>query len=361
MDIFFDDCFITGQLLIVPKNERTFVEDMKEFNFSEARSIKLKTVMGYDKHRVVNDGVCVSDMVIEGFKYLFNKGLLNRNEIDAMVLVTSSPDHFLPPTTAIIHGALGLKEDMLCLDVTQGCCGYIVGLIQAFSILNQPNIKKVAVVTGDVLSRKVSRKDRNSYPLIGDAASISIVERKNKSNVVRGNIKIDGSRNKALIIPAGGFRTPSTAETALLEDAGDNNYRAKDNLVMDGSAVFNFVMEKTPNMIMDLLKKADTSLNDVDYFLFHQPNRFMLEKLADDMNVPHSKMPNNVVETYGNSSGTTIPAVIALTLSDKISKKSYKVCFAGFGVGLTWTSLLLDLGPMEFCETLEFTNSNYGE
>ena len=361
MDLFFNDCFITGQLLIVPQNERTFVEDMKEFNFSEARSIKLKAVMGYDKHRVVTHGVCVSDMVIDGFEYLFCKGLLNKEEIDAMVLVTSSPDHFLPPTTAIIHGALGLKEDMLCLDITQGCCGYIVGLIQAFSLLNQPSIKKIAVVTADVLSRKVSKKDRNSYPLIGDAASISIVERNNKSNVVRGNIKIDGSKNNALMIPAGGFRTPSTAETALLEDAGDNNYRSKDNLVMDGSAVFNFVMEKTPPMIKDLLEKSGMSLNDIDYFLFHQPNRFMLEKLADDMNVPYSKMPNNVVETYGNSSGTTIPAVIALTLSNKIRKNSYKVCFAGFGVGLTWTSLLLDLGPMDFCETLEFTNSDHGE
>lgn len=354
MHLTFEGCKISGQLLVVPRNERTFIEDMKAFNFSEARSLKLKKVMGYDKHRVVEDGVCVSDLVVSGFEYLFKEGLIDKNDVDAMILVSSSPDHFLPPTSSIVHGRLGLKRDMLCLDINQGCCGFVVGLIQAFSFISQPSIKKIAVVTADVLSRKVSSKDRNSYPLVGDAASITIVEKATGRDKVYAEIKVDGSRNSALMIPAGGFRMPSTKETAVMEDAGDNNFRSKDNLVMNGTAVFNFVMEDVPPMINELLKRSGSSVNDVDYFLFHQPNRFMLEKLADLMDIPHSKMPGNVVEVYGNSSSSTIPAVTALNIADDVCKKTYNVCFSGFGVGLTWGAVLMKLGQLEFCRTVEY-------
>ena len=357
MNLSFNGCAVTGQLFIVPANERTFIEDMKTFNFSEARSLKLKAVMGYDKHRVVEEGTCISDMVVSGFEHLFSKSLLKKDELDAMIVVTASPDYFLPQTSAVIHGKLGLKEDMLCLDITQGCCGYVTGLIEVFALLAQPEIKKVALITADVLSRKVSVKDRNSYPLVGDAAAITVIEKSSERNEIFANFKIDGSRAGALMIPAGAFRQPSTPETRILEDAGDNNFRAKDNLVMDGSAVFNFVMEEVPGLVASLLTKAKVSHDDVDYYLFHQPNRFMLEKLADAMNVPHEKMPSNVVEVYGNSSGSTIPAVIALNLSEEICQKTLKVCFAAFGVGLTWTSLLMNVGPMRFCETMEYVAS----
>lgn len=147
---------------------------------------------------------------------------------------------------------------------------------------------------------------------------------------------------------------PSCQETAVMEDAGDNNFRSKDNLVMNGTAVFNFVMEDVPPMINNLLFRADTSVANVDYFLFHQPNRFMLEKLADLMNIPHDKMPGNVVEVYGNSSSSTIPAVIALNIADSVCEKTYKVCFSGFGVGLTWGAILMELGSLEFCRTVEY-------
>ncbi|MEG2184750.1 MAG: 3-oxoacyl-[acyl-carrier-protein] synthase III C-terminal domain-containing protein [Cloacibacillus sp.] len=354
MNLQFKGCAITGQLLIVPENERTFLEDMKTFNFSEARSLKLKAVMGYDKHRVVKDGTCVSDLVAAGFEYLFQKDFITKEELDAMILMTASPDHFLPQTSAVIHGKLGFKQDMLCLDITQGCCGFVVGLIEAFSLLSQPAINKVALVTADVLSRKVSQKDRNSYPLVGDAASITIIEKTTENHAIFANFKMDGSRCNALQIPAGGFRLPSTPETGIMEDTGDNNFRSKDNLVMDGSAVFNFVMEEVPGLIEALLGEADCTHSDVDYYLFHQPNRFMLEKLADAMNVSRDKMPSNVVEVYGNSSGTTIPAAIGLNLSDEICERTLKICFAGFGVGLTWTSVLMNVGPMKFCETFEY-------
>jgi 3-oxoacyl-[acyl-carrier-protein] synthase III len=215
-------------------------------------------------------------------------------------------------------------------------------------------VGKVVLVNVDVMSRKVSVRDRNSYPLVGDAASVTIVERAGAPEAIHANLKMDGTRREALMIPAGGFRLPSTQETAVLEDDGGSNFRCKDNLQMDGSAVFNFVQVEVPPMIESLLQCAGAKKDDVDYFLFHQPNRFMLEKLADKMKIPLDKMPSNIVEHYGNSSGVTIPLVIAHNLRERIVGGSLTACLAGFGVGLTWASMLMRLGPLAFCDLVEY-------
>ena len=118
------------------------------------------------------------------------------------------------------------------------------------------------------------------------------------------------------MIPAGGMRLPSSLETAVLEDDGDNNFRAKDHLRMDGSAVFNFVQVEVPPMIEGLLRKAGGPSEEVDCFLFHQPNRFMLQKLADKMKVPYDKMPNNIVEHYGNAAASRYRWPFAITCAN---------------------------------------------
>ena len=352
---------VSGILTVVPANERSFIDEMKNFNFPEARSLKLKEVMGYDKHRLVEPGVCVSDLAVFGLEYLFENGRLQREELDALILVTQSPDHFMPPTSSIIQGRLRLKHDLFCLDVNQGCAGFVVGLIQAFLLLEQESVRKVVLINADVLSRKTSPEDRNSYPLIGDAASITVVERDGEDSVIHANLKMDGTRNEALMIPAGGFRLPSTPETAALEDVGDNNLRAKDHVRMDGSAVFNFVQVEVPPMIKSLLAFAGVSMESVDYFLCHQPNRFMLQKLADKMKVPYFKMPSNVVEHFGNSSGVTIPIAITLNLASQLKDSHCRACLAGFGVGLTWASILTRLGKLSFCEMIEYPGSGSNE
>jgi 3-oxoacyl-[acyl-carrier-protein] synthase-3 len=357
MNFLFRGKRISGLLAVVPANEGNFLEEMQHFNFPKNRSLKLKEVMGYDKHRLVQSGVCVSDLTVFGLQHLFDRRLLDRDEIDALILVTQSPDHLMPPTSSIIPGRLALKHDMFCMDVNQGCAGYLIGLLQAFLLLEQPSVRKVVLVNADVLSRKTSPKDRNSFPLIGDAASISVVERDPDDSVIHANLKMDGTRCEALMIPAGGMRLPSTSATATLEDVGDNNLRAQDHLRMDGSAVFNFVQTEVPPMIETLLGEAGVPIASVDWFLFHQPNRFMLQKLADKMRIDHSKMPSNIVEHFGNSSGVTIPMAIAFNLAPRILTERFRVCLAGFGVGLTWGSMLLSLGAMNFCELLDYPNA----
>lgn len=354
MNLLFQNRAITGLLAVVPANERKFVDEMANYNFPAARSLKLSEVMGYNTHRIVDAGVCSSDLACFGLRRLFTTGALDPGEIDALIVVTQSPDYLMPPTSSIIQGRLGLKRDIFCLDINQGCAGFVIGLFQSFLLLDQPAISKVALVNVDVLSRRVSAQDRNSYPLIGDAAAITVVERSEDSTPIHANIRMDGARAEALMIPAGGFRRPSSPETAVLTDDGENNLRALDHLRMDGSAVFNFVQTEVPPMIQELLDAAGADVGEIDSFLFHQPNRFMLRKLAEALKVPFEKMPSNVVERYGNSSGVTIPVAIAHNLRDRLATASIRACLAGFGVGLTWASMLLGLGPLDFCDLIPF-------
>jgi 3-oxoacyl-[acyl-carrier-protein] synthase III len=348
---------LSGLLTVVPANEASFLDEMKNFDFPTHRSLKLKEVMGYDRHRLVEADVCVSDLAVYGLEHLFSQGLLDPEEIDALILVTQTPDHLMPPTSSIIQGRLALSQDVFCLDINQGCAGFVVGLIQAFLLLEQPAVAKVVLINADVLSRKTSPKDRNSYPLIGDAASIAVIERDAAGSIIHANLKMDGTRNQALMIPAGGMRTPSSAATAVMEDVGDHNLRAKDHLRMDGSAVFNFVQTEVPPMVDELLSAAATPIDAVDWFLFHQPNRFMLQKLAEKMRIPPAKMPSNIVERFGNSSGVTIPMAIVANLSERLGTERFTACLAGFGVGLTWGSMLLSLGPLRFCESKDYPNA----
>ncbi|HNW98721.1 MAG TPA: ketoacyl-ACP synthase III [Bacteroidales bacterium] len=354
MNLKFRNKKIEGILTILPANEVKFEDEMGNYNFSEAKCMKLKLAMGYNKHRIANDDVCVSDFAVFGMEYLLEKGLLKKEEIDALILVTQSSDYIMPPTSNVIQGRLNLKHDMICMDINQGCAAYEIGLIQAFLLLEQDAIKKVILINADILSRKVSKRDRNSNPLTGDAASITVVSKTTDENTIFGNIKMDGTNADVLMIPAGGFRMPSTPETALMEEDKNGNFRSKDNLVMKGDDVFNFVQTAVPPMINDLLEYSGCPKENVDYFMFHQPNKFMLQKLADKMGVPYEKMPNNIVENFGNASGVTVPTAITFNLGERLLTKKYKTCLAGFGVGLTWSSLLTDLGPLDFCEMIDY-------
>lgn len=354
MNLTFQNKRISGILTVLPRNETTFDEDMLQYNFSIAKSLRLKEIMGYDKHRIAESGVCVSDLCIAGLESLFRRSLLSKDEIDALILITQTPDHLIPPTSNIIQGRLNLKEDILCLDINQGCAGYLIGLMQAFLLLEQATVHKVVVLNGDILSRKTSQQDRNSYPLIGDGAAITIVEKNNVVNTIYANVKMDGRRSGALMIPAGGLRMPLTADTGILENTGDGNLRSKENLVMDGTSVFQFVQKEVPLLVDDLLKYGGVSKGEIDYFMFHQPNRFMLKKLADQMAIPHYKMPNNIVERFGNASGVTIPTNITFNLGSRLQGESLRLCLGGFGTGLTWSSMLLVLENLDFCEMMDY-------
>jgi 3-oxoacyl-[acyl-carrier-protein] synthase-3 len=354
MDFVFKNKRISGILTILPKQVRKFEEDMHLYNFSPAKCMKLKLAMGYKEHRVALEGQTSSDFCIYGLQYLFDNQLLDKEDIDALLFISQSPDYFMPPTSNLIQGHFGLKHDMLCLDINQGCAGFEIGLIQAMMLLDQPAINKVVLLNADVLSPKVSPRDRNSHPLSGDAASITIVEKTEQPSIIYANVKMDGMGAFAINIPAGGFRMPSTPETAVMEQDTAGNFRSKDNLVMQGDDVFNFVQREVPPMIHHLLDQAKVSKDEVDWYMFHQPNKFMLHKLADKIGIPREKMPANIVENFGNASGVTVPTNLSFNLGETLVNETKKICLAGFGVGLTWSSLYMEIGRLLFNKIIEF-------
>lgn len=354
MNLKFHNKKITGILTVLPENEVNFDDEIDNYNFSRDQTMKLKLIMGYNKRRVIKKGTTISDLCIFGMNYLFEKNLLKKEDIDALILVTTSPDYFMPPTSHIIHGKLDLKQDIVCMDINQGCSGYIIGLNQALLLLEQDEINKVVLLNADIMSTKVSKNDRNNRPQIGDGAAITIIEKDSVDNTIYSSVKADGKGANVLIIPAGGFKLPSTPETAELKEDSAGNIRSLDHLVMKGDDVFNFVQREVPQMVDDLLNKVNCSKEDIDFYMFHQPNKFMLKKLADKIDVPYEKMPNNVVENFGNANSVTIPTAITFNLGKKLLKDSFLICMAAYGVGLSWASMLVVLEKLTFCEIIDY-------
>ncbi|MEI5983694.1 ketoacyl-ACP synthase III [Sphingobacterium sp. PU5-4] len=353
MNINFSNKKITGILSILPSNEVMFEDEIHNYSFSEAKSMKLKQAMGFKSKRVVSDQSTTSfDLIVKGLDYLFENELLYKDSIDVILFVSQSPEYIMPPTSNLIHGKYGLDEKVFCLDINQGCAGFIIGLQQAFMLLNTEGINKVVLCNADVLSPKVSKHDRNSNPLIGDAAAITIVENTLEETKIVGEVRMDGSGAMALNVPAGGARMPITEETSTLYEDSFGNKRSKNHLVMQGDNVFNFVQTKVPEQINNIVKRSKDSVDSIDYFLFHQPNRFMLQKLADKIGVNREKLPSNVVENFGNSSGVTIPIVTCFNLGEKLENSDFKVCFSGFGVGLTWGTIIMTIGNLDFCKLI---------
>jgi 3-oxoacyl-[acyl-carrier-protein] synthase-3 len=173
---------IAGIITILPSLEVSYLEEICNYNFSEKQSIKLGKIMGYGTRRIADNHTTVSDLCTYGLNYLFENNLLAKDSFQAMVLCTQSPDQFIPATSNIIAGNLNLSEDIICMDINQGCAGFEVGLLQAFMLLNTGSIDKVVLLNADILSKKVSERDRNSRPLVGDGASITIIENCNNGN-----------------------------------------------------------------------------------------------------------------------------------------------------------------------------------
>ncbi len=344
---------ISGVLSVLPENEFYFDDEVNNYNFPIKQTMRLKKVMGFEKHRLSKTDSKASDFCVYGLKYLLENTKIMKEDIGAIVVVTLSPDYFLPQISSIIHGECGLAEDVLCYDISQGCCGYLIGLMQSFMLLNVLKDKKVVLFNTDILSHKVSKMDRNDFPLIGDATTITIVENCLEDKKIYLQMCNAGKQRDALKIPAGGFALPSTQATAIMCELEDGNKRALDHLHMDGSEVFNFVQTNIPTMINDILDEIHLSVDDIDYYLFHQPNKFMLKKLADKLKLPYEKIFMNIVENYGNPSGASIPLNITHNLGEKLISHNYQCCLSAFGAGLAWGTMILNLGNMDFCELIE--------
>lgn len=343
-----------GLLATVPSSVSYFKDEIKQFPFPEKTSIRLGKVMGFKEHRITDKKTTVCDLASYSLDYLFKKGYLARDRMDAMIVVSQQHDHPLPGNSKVIHGQSKLPRDVHCVDIYENCIGFISGFFTAATMVSSGAVNEVVLITSDAGGCYANIKDRNTYPLVGDAAGVAVITHSDDPDDKFSFVfHHDGSRRGALITPAGGLRLPYSAETAKLYKDEMGNYRSLNNMYMDGTAVFQFVMEEVPPLIDEVCRLAGVTKESIKYHLAHQPNRFMLEKLADLCGVPREIFFNNIVENFGNSSPSTIPVNVAFNLGSRLLKEHFLVCFSAFGAGLSLAAAVGTIGNMDFCELIE--------
>ncbi|NCC18136.1 MAG: ketoacyl-ACP synthase III [Bacteroidia bacterium] len=350
---------ISSILSVIPTNEVSFMDEIGNYSFSESQMKKLKKVMGFDKRRVASIGETISDYAVFGIRKMIEDKVFNEEEIGAIIVTTTTQDHFIPPVSNIIQGQFNFDADTVCIDISQGCCGYTVGLVYSFMTLNSLKNKKVLLVAGDLLSFRVSTRDRASRPIVGDAVTISVIENTIDDNVIYCSLKNNGKAAFSVYIPAGGLKIPITPESIKEEEDEFGNWRGKQHLVMNGDLVFNFIINDTPLMIEELLKEANENIDNVDYFICHQSSSFTLKKLAERLNVSQERLPNDIVPIYGNSSSATIPVTLCHHYENMFSDKDkLKIMLAAFGTGLSLGSVLFEVQKFEYCKIVDYPHKN---
>lgn len=345
---------IQGVCATVPAHISYYEDELKQFPFPEKSSRRLGKVMGFREHRISDPKTTPCDLASYTLNYLFYKQFLKKEDIQAIVVVSQQCDHPIPGNSKVIHGQCKLSRDTHCVDMHEACLGFISGLYSACSMIAGGGLDSAVVITTHAGGCYANIKDRNTYPLVGDAAGAVLISRSdNPEDKITFVFHHDGSRREVLITPAGGLRMPYSAETAKVYKDKMGNYRSLNELHMDGTAVLQFVMEEVPPLIEEICAYAGVKKEDIAYHLAHQPNRFMLERLADLMGVSRSILFNNIVENFGNSSSSTIPVDIAFNLGKRLLTENLLVCLSAFGAGLSLGAAITHLGNLEFCDLIE--------
>lgn len=338
---------IAGIATAVPSTIRKIDEESETLRLDPQRLARLKKELGVCKRHVVNEEECTSDLCEYAAKFLLSKLDYDASSIDGLLLVTQTPDYFQPATSCVLHGKLGLSKDCAVFDVNLGCSGYVYGLWMAAMMISSGGCHRVLLLAGDTLSRCVSPVDRSVAPLFGDAGSATLIEKTENENPLTFVLHSDGEGFQHLIVPAGAFRKRPSSKTSRMKKDGAGNLRSEEHLHMNGAEIFTFSLREIPLLIKEVLDATCWSLQEVDYFILHQANRFINNNIVRKLEVPLKKSPGKAFEKYGNQSSASIPAVLCNDLSSTLKKSSLKVILAGFGAGLSWAGCATELGPID--------------
>ena len=347
MEKVFQNISISGISTVVPKDILNLESLSSLYGQEDVRRIIATT--GIKRVRIADIETTASDLCYQAAQHLIEQLDIAKDEIDALIFVSQTNDFSLPQTSNVLQSRLGLNEKVFCLDIRLGCSGYVVGLFQASLLIDSGACKNVLVLAGDTTSKMINPKDKSLRMVFGDAGSATVV--KVGRDDIGFKIHNKGSGFSELIIPAGGFRKPISSLTAKEITDKDGNVRSDNDLFMNGTEIFNFAINNVPTLIEGLLKTAKWSKSEVDLFLFHQANNFMVEYLKRKLKIITEKVPLGV-ENYGNTGPCSIPLLLS-----HITEKTYssdKVIMCGFGVGLSWAGCYTNLAKTKIFKTIDY-------
>ena len=332
-----DKIKIAGLSAAVPKNKIS----NRDYNWiSTEEREKLIGITGIEERRFAEDGVTSSDLCFEAAEKLLETLRWKREEISLLIFVSQMRDFVVPCTSAILQDRLELSKNCLTMDIPYGCTGYLYGLSTAGSLMKNSNIEKALLLIGDVPTPYASYKDRSSFPLFGDAGTATALEKSNSENPFHFSLQTDGSGFEAIMIPDGGARNPTTAESLLPKEFSPEMIRNSCEINIDGSKIFEFALNEVDLNFQNHLAFRGFEKEDFDYFVFHQANKILNETLRKTMELKAEKVPYSL-KLFGNTVTSSIPLTMVTELRDQLISEKMNLAIIGFGVGLSWGSAFI--------------------
>lgn len=335
---------IKGIACAVPDN----VRKSEEYNdvFGEESVQKFIKMTGIKKRYVALDEQCASDLCYAAAKKLLNKLAWEPSSIDALILITQTPDYAIPATACVLQHRLGLSEDCIAFDVNLGCSAYVYGIWLAATMIATQGINRVLLLVGDTSNYGINQNDSATAMIFGDGGSATALER-TEGKSLKYFLKTKGSGFKHIIVPGGHARSRSKTNLDSSEYL----------LAMSGADIFTFSITDIPRALKSFMSQYNIDKDDVDMYVFHQANLFILKHLSKKLGIPMEKVAVSI-DRYGNTSGESIPLTLVDALGNEQSKDPIKLLLCGFGVGLSWGGIYLEM-DRSVCLPMIYTNDYF--
>jgi 3-oxoacyl-[acyl-carrier-protein] synthase-3 len=298
---------------------------------------------GIFQRNIASNEETAGDLAYRAAINLFSQSQIKASDVDFVILCTQAPDYVLPATACILQDRLGISRGAGALDINLGCSGFVYGLSLAKGLIETGSATCVLLLTADTYSKYIHPLDKSVRTLFGDAAAATAVTAESLVHESIGPFVFgtDGSGAKNLIVEAGLFRLPVSRETSIEHTDESGNLRSRENLHMDGAEVMAFSLREVPKAIDDLLLKAGKTKEDLDYFVLHQANKFMLDALRKKLKIPSEKLPI-LMDSCGNTVSSTIPIALYKLREQERLHRGQDLMLVGFGVGYSWAACTLN-------------------
>ena len=328
--------FIKAINYYLPEKVVTNEELLKEF--PEWSVDKVAAKVGIDSRHVADENETAGDLAEKAARKLFEEHNIDPKSIDFLLLCTQSSDHFLPSTACILQDRLGIPTTAGAFDYNLGCSGCVYGMAVAKGLIAGGIAKNVLLLTAETYNKYLHPSDKSNRSIFGDAVAACLILTEGIAEIGEMSLGTDGSGAKHLIVETGAARHKAATGKQTTDD--DGHIRRDDYLYMDGSAIFNFTLDAVPAMMKDILAKNEMVKENIDYYVFHQANKFMLNTIRKVCVLPKDKFYVNLNET-GNTVSSTVMIGLKQCLDAGTITPGMKVMVAGFGVGLSWGGTIL--------------------